>query len=517
MGGRFPFPTTPMRHGFGGALTQAFMGEVIQGSFAAVRQLASDMSDLFYRAGIAQGIGKMFGGKRDLYAAFGYRQTKELTPEDLRARYERGEIAGTICEAWPDATWKAGAQVLETEDVDNNTSFELAYLSLDERLKLWSVFRRVDIIAQMNEYATLLIGAADRLDAPLPRMSGPEDVIYLQPYGADFMKIDTLDDNSRSARFGLPQTYRLKRVSTKAEVKSQKLATDRIVHWSRIIHVVDGQLDDPVYAASLRLRRVWNRIDDLDKVAGAGSEAFYRRAHQGTIFKADPKANFKEGELDAAKEQVDEYQHDLRRAMFLRAVEAQQLGSDVADFSNPVDCLLKLISAGARIPKRILEGSERGELASTADQENFDGRVADRRTQYAEPVVVRQFIDRLIGVGGLPTPVGDPKKPQGKRYFIKWPGNEKTPTEKADLALKYAQVNDKMKLDVIAPNEIRDLALDLDANPELEDLPVDRLSKKSEPAAAVPEEDPDSPDEEDEETEDEEDEESEDEDPGADE
>jgi len=259
------------------------------------------------------------------------------------------------------------------------------------------------------------------------------------------------------------------------------------VHCTRIIHVADGLLDDNVNSASLRLRRIWNRLDDLDKVAGAGSEAFWRRAHQGTVFNADPKVDFKEGELDKAKEQVDEFEHDLRRAMYLRGVKVDQLGSDVADFSNPVDVLLKLNAAGVRVPKRILEGSERGELASTTDQENFDGRVQDRRTQFAEPVIVRQFVDRLIGVGGLPTP-------KDNQYFVVWPGAEKTPTELAELGEHYASINAKMKLDVIKPNKILE-AMGMETEEDLEDLPVDRWTAKPEPEKKPEDElDPDNPD-----------------------
>lgn len=468
------------------------MGEVVQaeGAFARVRHLAQEVSDIVWRSRIAQAAGVLFGGKRDLYQAFGYLKPGELKAEHLRARYERGDIAGTVVDVWPDATWDDAIEIIENEKPTSKTPFEQDFLSLDERLHVWTYFHRVDKLAQMGEYATLLIGAPGRLDQELPRLSGPDSIAYLQPYGQDSVTIETIEDNPESERFGLPSVYRLKRVTTK-KVVNQQLLEDRLIHWSRIVHVADGLLDDNVFSSALRLRRVWNRLDDLDKVAGAGSEAFYRRAHQGTIFNVDKDAQVSDAELKTMQEQIDEFTHDVRRNMKLRATEVQQLGSDVADFSNPVDCLLKLVSSGTRIPKRILEGSERGELASTADQENFDSRVKKRRSQYAEPTIVRQFIDRLVTYGALRAPTLN----KGK-YIVRWPAPEKTPTESADLALKYATINEKAMAPVITDNEIRDRGLGWEARPELDELTeikMDDLLNPPEPPPPAPPPDPNAP------------------------
>jgi hypothetical protein len=71
-----------------------------------------------------------------------------------------------------------------------------------------------------------------------------------------------------------------------------------------------------------------------------------------------------------------------------------------------------MISAVTGIPKRILSGSERGELASTQDSGEWKTYVQSRREDHAEPRIIRPFIDRLIELGILPKP--------DKFYRIDW-------------------------------------------------------------------------------------------------
>jgi len=78
------------------------------------------------------------------------------------------------------------------------------------------------------------------------------------------------------------------------------------------------------------------------------------------------------------------------------------------------------LAAGARIPKRFLTGSEMGELASSQDRDNWMDYVEERRSWFAEPIVLGPFLDRLIQYGALPTPENE--------YRIDWP-DLRTPSE----------------------------------------------------------------------------------------
>jgi hypothetical protein len=74
---------------------------------------------------------------------------------------------------------------------------------------------------------------------------------------------------------------------------------------------------------------------------------------------------------------------------------------------------IDLIAAATRIPKRILMGSERGELASGQDEVNWMKHISGRQNGHCELVILRPFIDRLIEIGILPKPTD--------AYTCEWP------------------------------------------------------------------------------------------------
>src|SRR5690606_27397069 len=80
------------------------------------------------------------------------------------------------------------------------------------------------------------------------------------------------------------------------------------------------------------------------------------------------------------------------------------------------------------IPKRILIGSERGELSSEQDENNWAARVTERRGNHATPRIIRPTIDRLIRYGVLPQPAGG--------YDVEWPESDSLGEEKRALIAK---------------------------------------------------------------------------------
>jgi hypothetical protein len=398
---------------------------------------------LAIRAGIT------FSGKRDSYAALGYK--RELFPEDFIDRYRRGDIAARIVEAEPKATWRGGVEILEDEDPTVETEFEQEFLDFSKRLNLWSVFTRADILAGLGQFSVVLIGAPGMLEEPLPDSIRPEEIAYLAPYGQDSTIVQAIEIDTASPRFGLPTQYQLKRLA--GATPNSTTVVSRMVHWTRILHIADNRLDDRVFG-NPRLQRIWNRLDDLDKVLGGGSEAFWKRADQGIIFDMDKDLEWDPAEVAKVKEAADEFMHGYRRMFSTRGMKAQQMGSDVADFSKSVDSLLTVISGATGIPKRILVGSERGELASTQDRENWQDRIGDRRHDFGEGVVLRPFIDRMIEHNVFAEP---------EDIIIRWPEIEHLDElEKADVADKWSKLNSQSGGVVVTASEIRDRVLRLD-------------------------------------------------------
>lgn len=417
------------------------------GNLGAIRFLSS----LISRAQLAMSAGKSFEGKRDLYATCGY--DPSLDASKFRNRFERGEIASRIVEAFPKATWRGGGELIEAEDPEKVTEFEKAWIELDARLHMWQMFERTDILAGLGRYAIMLIGAPGKVETPLKKVRGPVDIVYLKPFSeerATFTDSDTVQ-NTEDARYGHPDFYTL----------NLGVGANRRVHYTRVLHVCEGALENEFFGRP-RLERAWNRLDDLDKVVGGGAESFWLKASRGIQFDIDPKLSVEPQDLEALKSQVEDYQHGLLRALRTRGVDITDLGAGnfAVNFDKNVASLVGLICAGAEIPQRILMGSERGQLASEQDDRNWEQRVMDRRKGFADAFVVRPFVDRLVELGALPEP---------KEYAVRWPeAMELDDIEKVALAKEMAAVNKQAGTTVITANEIRDRALGWDTLDELD-------------------------------------------------
>lgn len=420
-------------------------------------------SALFDRASLARRAGLTFGGKRDLFLSLGYPDS--LRPIDYRARYSRGDIAQRIVSAKPFATWRGGAELIEDENPETVTTFEQAWIDLEARLGMWSLFSRADVLAGLGRFSVLFLGAPGKWEEELPSSSSASQtsLIYISPYGEQditFSDAD-LDLNPESPRFGLPNFYTL----TRPTGSSPRTTLQRRIHHSRILHIADGLLDDPLYGEP-RLQCVWNRLEDLDKVVGGGSEAFWLRVHQGMFLNLEKDVSLSPDEQTKLKEAVDDYVHNLRRVIPTRGAEIQMLGSDVAPFDRQVDGLITLIAGTTGIPKRILVGSERGELSSAQDREAWDTLIADRRKDFAEKQVVRPLIARLQEKGYLPP---------AKEYQVRWPEiGQLSPKDRASVADTLSGLNKKVGGVVITPEEIRDTVLGLGP---LDESEVDELQQ----------------------------------------
>jgi hypothetical protein len=131
----------------------------------------------------------------------------------------------------------------------------------------------------------------------------------------------------------------------------------------------------------------------------------------------------------------------LRRDVRVRGVEPQMLAAPTqgTDASQNIDKQLDMIAGASGIPKRILVGSERGELSSEQDENNWAARVAERRTIFAGPMIVRPFVQRMIEIGVL-------EEPEGGEFEVIWSesdalGEEKRATiakTKAEAVSTYA-------------------------------------------------------------------------------
>lgn len=351
-------------------------------------QVVANSSTLAKRANLAGMAGQHFGGDRDLYATFGYPTVLEVSR--YRAMYERGDIAGRLIDAYPDATWREPPTIAGVEGFDG----------LAGRLKLWSVLQRLDRLCQLGHYGVLLLGLDGGESFDRPATGNNYKLMYIQPHGEQTAQISQWEDNPSSPRFNKPAQYLVTTGPgwTGAGGGSRQLR----VHWTRVIHIAEDALEHESIGLP-RLERIYNRLMDLEKLLGGSAEMYWQNAAMMLAFIADKDAAFEESDKIAMREQLEEMQHGLRRMLRLRGMTAQNIapGLQGASPDTHVGVQIDMIAGASGIPKRILLGNEAGQLASSQDENAWSARVAERRAQFATPTVLEPFIQRGLAQGWL--------------------------------------------------------------------------------------------------------------------
>lgn len=398
-----------------GRRNQSQQIQVLQQRFEALSALTN-------RAQLAARLGSQYGGSRDLYEALGYESATSLTYKKYVTQYVRQDIARAIIKRPVDATWGGGITLLESDN-ENETALEKAWIELSKEFAIITRFARLDRLAGLGEYAVLLLGlddvrVIDGFKAPVS--SGKRQLKYVKPLGEDSVTIVDYVDDPKNERYGMPLHYDIT-----LNLNDDKTQSVR-VHYSRIIHVPSGELLESEIKGSPRLQAVFNRLTDLEKIIGGSAEMFWRGARPGFHGKIADDAQMTAATEGTLQDQLDEYEHNLRRFLVTSGIDIETLGSQVADPASHVDVQLQMISAVTGIPKRILTGSEVGDLASSQDKTNWLSMIQSRRDDYAEPVIVRTFINTLIEYGVLPAPNED--------YTILWADLwAQSEKEKADI------------------------------------------------------------------------------------
>lgn len=358
-------------------------------------------SAILDRLRLANVVGKQFGGDRDMYQVFGYKRV--LTFTELLGRAERQDIAGRVVNAPPDATWSRPPFFAE-ESKELQEPFDKIIADIN----LWTNINRVDKLARIGRVSLLLIGFNDgsKLEQPVnaEAIDKNKPILYLRPISEGMLKQITFMDDATNERFGQPEIYHIAfdevRNRNFGSAKGQfnqattSVQREQKVHWTRIIHVTDEQLDDDIIATPT-LARVYNLLDDFLKVVGGTAETYWLTSNRGMQVDIDKEMELDADDAEALSDEIEEYQHSLRRFIRTRGTKIQNLGSDPPNPRETFSMLVSMLSGATGIPQRILIGSEAGQLASEQDRANWADRIDERRALYAVPMILRPFVKRL--------------------------------------------------------------------------------------------------------------------------
>jgi len=397
------------------------------------------LASIVSRASLAQYLGKQFGGARDLYKVLGYKSV--ISFNDYLAKYTRGGIAKRIVDAPSSATWRRPPIVYENNSKNPDTPFEKDWVALNKRLRVLHYFERVDRISGIGRFGILMIGIGGSRGRDLSKklegkLDDPNQITHLSVFSEGSVRIKELVDDRSDPDFGKPLLYE---ITLSPESYASVDYMNVTVHASRVIHVAEDLMEDEVYGTP-RLQAVFNLLDDLDKTVPGSAEMFWQGAYRGLHVDVNPE--FQLGELDndslaELDEEIEEYIHGIRRVIRTQGVDVKPIRSQIADPSGVFDAIITLISGTTKIPKRILFGSERGELASEQDEVNWNSRIKERQEQFAEPVILRPFVNKMIDLGVISPPDGV--------YDVHWPSLfEMDETRQAQAVWTWARAAEKL-------------------------------------------------------------------------
>lgn len=382
-----------------------------------INNMMTDWLRQSFRRGLA------FCGKRNYYEIFGYPINPDI--RDYRDIYQRGDIAARIVEAYPGACWAEPPICVDDADTQDVTPWEKSVEDLFKSLDFWQNIKRLDTIAQLGKYAVLFIGfsgtAANAVSTQVPKGSRP---VFLIPLAEDCAQIKSYVTNVNDPRFGKPLIYTL---TVKGETLNSTRTID--VHYSRLIHVADRAVEDPLYGSSI-LERIFNRLLDLEKVVGSSAEMWWLNGRGGLTIETQT-GNTGVNDLAGLKQSAEDYANQVKRIIATEGMTVKAINHTIADPKGNFEILLSVISGAVAIPQRILIGSERGELASSQDDDNWNDRVDERRKNFCTDNILDVFMQLMYDVGAIAKPKDG--------HAWEWPKPKISDAKKADISLKKTQ------------------------------------------------------------------------------
>ena len=386
--------------------------------------------------------GVSMNGERDLNTVFGY--TERTFPEYM-ALYRKQDIAGRIVAGVSRSCWRSGVTVQASED--DPTPVMVDDLDALTEAGVFLKLERADILNRIGRYSVLVVGVPDGAaspEEPLGTAGGGNrlDQVYFMPYAQDGITVVKWVTEVIDPRYGKPEVYQLEVVGrTNDELVPSRQSVK--VHWSRIVHMAEGCLDNDLEGTPA-LEPVANRLDDLNKAVGGSAEAYFRNARgkMALELSKDFQGDLTAPQKEALQNEADEFTNNQRDFMRLRGTSAKVLNTPQADPEGTVKVALQMIMGATGYPMRVLTGEGSGQLAGSEDKLTWNQIVSDRQNQICAPWFWR-VLEILQAANMLTVPEG---------AVLDWPITEAlSEKEAAEVQDKRASALEKVARAVTTP------------------------------------------------------------------
>ena len=360
-------------------------------------------AQIISRSMLANRLGTQFDGERDLYKTFGYPQVPGYM--DFRNLYDRQGMATRAVEKFADDTWNKAPVIIDggarSDNLSENaTPFLKEWVALNKRLSVIQILRQADVMLGFSRYSVVFMGAPGE---DFSKQAGNDGLFYLMAFDESQATIQGYIEDTKSEKFAMPAGYS---ISFNSVDNGAPTPGGNQVHYTRVIHASENKLGSRLYGRP-RLKNLINRLYDLEKVVGGGAEAAWLSVYKGILLSAREGAEIPSTgspEADQLDKQMNALMHRMQRFAVVSDVDVHDLGVDSVSISDIFGVVVSDAAATLGIPQRIWLGSERGELASTQDKEEWNGVIRSRRTHHAEPELLFPFINWCITHKVIPPP-----------------------------------------------------------------------------------------------------------------
>ncbi len=381
------------------------------------------------------GLARLLNLDKDINYECGYPES--ITTSDYRAMYNREGVGNRVVRLFPEESWAMLPKIEENQD-EKETAFEKEWKDMEKQFHLFHYLRRIDMLSGIGRFGILLLGINDgkKLFQPIKGINpvtgessakNKYQLLYLRPFDESVVTVKIKETDTNSPRFGCPVTYG---VDFKDSSIGGTSVASKVVHWTRVLHVVDNREVSEIYGVP-RMRPVYNRLLDLRKIVAGSGEMFWKGGFPGMALELGEGMTLSTEDKKEVRAQIKDYQDGLQRWLSLAGLKVHELKPQIADPQPHIKSQMQYIACTLGIPYRIFMGSEAAHLASTEDKETWNKRVSRRQEDYVSPMLIRLLIDRLMMLGALSTV---------EEYFIEWP-DLSAPGEKeiAEIAAKKTE------------------------------------------------------------------------------
>lgn len=330
-------------------------------------------------------IGTQFRNHRDYYQVFGWE--RNITARLCYALYKGHGIAKAVNDVPINTTWRYYPQIIST-----STELTSTLKLLEERLSLTDIMKKLDRLSGVGFYGIAVLDIKNQKYESRLRSFKLQNLTNISVF-SDWEVTIMWKGNNATGR--------------KSDIEYYLIGKEKI-HPSRVIHVCENP-DTDILGQS-RIAPIYNQLIDMWKISGSTAELYYITASLLLNAKAEDGYKIKKKDAEALQDSLLELTNKMKGFLVSNGFEIKNIAPPITSPKDSWEVYEKFISAESGIPRRILFGSEMGELASTQDQTTYYERIESRQVNHVTPNIIKAVIERLMRFSDMPF----------AEYSIKW-------------------------------------------------------------------------------------------------